>query len=261
MGKSTAMKHLAITWTDGTAEELKKFDFVFHISLKHVRTNKSLAKIIIEQHNGLEANKVTPAEIKCILEDKKIKTLQLIDGHDEYKCGINNDIDKAIERKSLWNCWVILTSRETEQIVPLKQYMDAEAEIKGFNRDNIEAFVTKSLGDKEKEIMEQVNSRKLHVDILAIPLFLHMICVLFICNVILPKTRSGVFQAIVERCVNRESIRNKGKKAMDNAKQALLRLGKLAWEGLNEPGIKLIFDKVWQQFYLFNITTTYFLLF
>ena len=156
---------------------------------------------------------------------------------------------------------MILTSRETEQIVPLKQYMDAEAEIKGFNRENIEAFVKKSLGDKEKEIMEQVNSRKLHVDILAIPLFLHMICVLFICNVILPKTRSGVFQAIVKRCVNRESIRNKGKKAVNNAKQALLRLGKIAWEGLNEPGIKLIFDKVWQQFYLFNITTTYFLLF
>ena len=29
MGKSTAMKHLAISWADGTAEELKKFDFVF----------------------------------------------------------------------------------------------------------------------------------------------------------------------------------------------------------------------------------------
>ena len=75
MGKSTAMKHLAITWADGTAEELKKFDFVFHISLKHVRTNKSLEKIIIEQHNSLEANKVTPAEIKCILEDKKLLRL------------------------------------------------------------------------------------------------------------------------------------------------------------------------------------------
>ena len=93
------MNHLAISWVDGTSEELKKFDFVFHISLKHVQTNKSIEKIIIDQHNGLEANKVTPAEIKSILEDEKIKTLLLIDGHDEYKCGMNTDIDKVIERK------------------------------------------------------------------------------------------------------------------------------------------------------------------
>ena len=133
----------------GTVHELKKFDFVFRISLKHIRTNKSLEKIIIEQHNGLEANKVTPAEIKCILEDEKIKTLLLIDGHDEYKCGINTDIDKAIEKKRLWNCWVILTSRETEQIVPPKQYMDAEAEIKGFSKVNIAAFIKKGTGRRE----------------------------------------------------------------------------------------------------------------
>ena len=44
MGKSTAMKHLAISWADGTAEELKKFDFVFHISLKLVRDNRSNRK-------------------------------------------------------------------------------------------------------------------------------------------------------------------------------------------------------------------------
>ena len=37
MGKSTTMKHLAISWADETSEELKKFDFVFHISLKQVK--------------------------------------------------------------------------------------------------------------------------------------------------------------------------------------------------------------------------------
>ena len=63
MGKSTAMKHLAITWADGTSEELKKFQFVFHISLKHVKDNSPIENIIIAQNIGLKANAVTPGEI------------------------------------------------------------------------------------------------------------------------------------------------------------------------------------------------------
>ena len=68
MGKSTAMKHLAISLADGTSEELKKFDFVFHITLKLVKKNSGfIQNIIIDQHGRLEA-KVEPAEIRSILE-------------------------------------------------------------------------------------------------------------------------------------------------------------------------------------------------
>ena len=256
MGKSTAMKHLAINWADGTADELKKFDFVFHISLKRVRTNKSLERIIIEQHNGLEANKVTPAEIMCILEDKKIKTLLLIDGHDEYKCGINTDIDKAIERKSLWNCSLIVTSRDTTQIQRLKKCMDAEVEIKGFDAWNIERYTEKLLGSEEKakKILEQATRRNIYNPstwswlpkkyLLSIPILLHMLCTLFHYNNTLPETKTGIIQEIVNRCINRESIRAKGEKALQNATSTLLKLGKLAWQGLITRGKKLIFDKV-----------------
>ena len=265
MGKSTAMKHLAISWADGTTDELNKFDFVFHISLKHVRTNKSLARIIIAQHNGLEANKVTPAEIECILEDKKIKTLLLIDGHDEYKCGINTDIDKAIERKSFWNCSLIVTSRDTTQIQRLKKCMDAEVEIQGFDVGNIERCAEKLLGSKEKAktFLGQAITRNIYPYnplqpslqlflqppttekcLLSIPILLHMLCTLFHYNKSLPETTTGIMQEIVNRCINRESIRAKGEKALQNATSTLIKLGKLAWQGLITQGKKLIFDKV-----------------
>ena len=68
MGKSTAMKHLAISWADGTVKKMKKFDFVFHISLKHVKDNSPLENIIVAQHKGLKANKVNPAEIRSVLD-------------------------------------------------------------------------------------------------------------------------------------------------------------------------------------------------
>ena len=93
MGKSTALKHLAVSWSDGTMNELAKFEFVFHIALKHVKDNSPIENIIIAQNNGLVANKVKPEEIKNILEGHTNcdgKVLLLIDGHDEYKPGTNS---------------------------------------------------------------------------------------------------------------------------------------------------------------------------
>ena len=110
------------------------------------------------QHSGLKANKVLPAEIKCILEgDTGSNILLLIDGHDEYKTGLNIDIDAAIKKESLWNCWIILTSRETEQIKEIKEYMDAEAELEGFDENNVKEYITKYLDDKSKtdELLSQ----------------------------------------------------------------------------------------------------------
>ena len=73
----------------GKSEELKKFHFVFHLALKHVKKNSgSIEDIIIAQHIRLKAKKVKPAEIRSILEGDTGKVLLLIDGHDEYKTGL-----------------------------------------------------------------------------------------------------------------------------------------------------------------------------
>ena len=84
-----------------------------------------MLKTIVAQYKGLKANKVHPSEIRSVLDgDTKTKVLLLIDGHDEYN-GCNNDIDEPIRKKQLWNCWIILTSRQTEDIKKLKENMDA----------------------------------------------------------------------------------------------------------------------------------------
>ena len=214
------MKHLAISWADGTEPELNKFQFVFHIALKHVKDNSPIENIIIAQHSGLKANKVQPTEIKSILEGDS-KVLLLIDGHDEYKTGRN----------------------------------DAEAEIRGFDAKNIETYVTKIMSNSQmtKEFFEhaskiglcgKVFGKKAYSPILTIPILLHMICVLYFTDQTLPTTRNAIIRAIANRCMDREAFRLKGQKAIDAAKRvALYNLGKLAWQGLNEPGKKLIFTK------------------
>ena len=62
------MKYLALSWAEGSDQDLQKMDFVFHIALKQVRDDTSIENIIIQQHPGLKANNVKPEEIKAILE-------------------------------------------------------------------------------------------------------------------------------------------------------------------------------------------------
>ena len=206
MGKSTAMKHLAITWADGTAEELKKFDFVFHISLKFVKDNSSIESLIIAQHSGLNSNEVTPEEVRSILKgESKTKVLLLIDGHDEYKTGRNTDIDKVIKKQSLWNCWVVLTSRETEQLYDVKQYMD-EVEIQGFDDRSVQDYVFRYMDDDRKavKLLKQVEAKGMlfYRSILNVPMLLNMVCSLFEgtdSDSMLPRTRTGLLGCIVQQ--------------------------------------------------------------
>ena len=263
MGKSTEMKHLAISWADGTSAELKKFDFVFHIALKHVKKNSGVIEdIIIAQHSRLKAKKVKPAEIRSILEGDTSKVLLLLDGHDEYKTGYNTDIDDAIRKESLGDIWMILTSRETEQLYDIKQYMDAEVEIRGFDSHSVKSYICQYMENDQKatELLKQAEARGMSFrgSILNIPMLLNMVCSLFDGDAsVLPTSRTGLMGSIVHRCVNREAIRSKEKRSVHQVKdifkleawpthlsEAFLKLGEIAWEKLNNPGKTLIFEKV-----------------
>ena len=263
IGKSTAMKHLSLIWTDGISEELEKFNFVFHLALKDVNKELSIEELIIKQHKGFVGNNVHPSEIKAIIEEQaEQKVLIILDGHDEYKRG-NKDIDDALKKEILRNCWFIVTSRESKELVEIRQYMDAEAKITGFDGASVKEYVTKYLGNKDKceELLRMAYScditwhefdntthRYLGINygILSIPILLHMICCLFLRKVSLPKLRTGIISAIVNRCVDWETIRNIGKKGRSKAVDtAIVKLGKLAMDGLQREYVQQSFDKVW----------------
>ena len=250
IGKSTALRHLALTWANGTIKELEQFDFVFHIALKDVKNNQPIENLIINQHKGLKSRNVSPTEIKEIIESDHHKMLFLLDGHDEYKPGTNSSIDSAIRKDSLEDCSLILTSRESKELPDIRWYMDAEAEITGFDADGIREYVTKYLGSKERkeELISQAKKCKLvtsdfsrgendgdnssDIDddqydfgILCIPFLLHMICALYLRKVSLPRTRTGIMSAIVERCPDWDEIRKTGQKKIKAVEDALVRLG------------------------------------
>ena len=247
------MKQLSLTWTDGH-EALRKFNFVFHIALKGVRGNQEIESIIVEQHAGLCGNNVQPHEIKTILEDKTLKVLIILDGHDEYKPGTNTNIDRMLTKQHLRNCWIVLTSRETKELATIREYLDAEAEIKGFDKRRVEEYITKYLGGKNQceELLKMAEKSRiinrrwpLHdFGILCIPILLHMICVLFITKVSLPKTKTGIISAIVKRCPDWDEIRKTGQKKVKAAEDALVKLGEFVLGKLLQGDKSQVFQKV-----------------
>ena len=67
VGKSTALKHMALQWADDESEHLKQFDFVFHIALRHVKKDDTIEGLILKQHK-LTGMDVQAAEIKAIID-------------------------------------------------------------------------------------------------------------------------------------------------------------------------------------------------
>ena len=99
----------------------------------------------------------------------------------------------------------MITSRETKEFVAVRDFMDANVEIMGFDEVRVKEYVSKYLHDKSDQFMKIVRTTnivtpnyfgdvdnfltgpKYDCGILHIPLFLHIACVLFVDKASLPK--------------------------------------------------------------------------
>ena len=235
------MKHFSRSWANNSVDELKNIDFLFHVSLNMVENDDDIEKIIIQQHKGLKGNGVQPEEMKVILQNRgKKKVIIILDGHDEYELGTNSDIDNLIKREYLRNCGIMLASRETDRLPEIREYMDTEVEITGFNEQGVEEYAAKYLGSpKCDELLQKTEKGKtkdtsLNYEILHIPIFLNMICTLFLKDAFseILKGTTAILSEVVNRCPKWEEIRKTGKKRINISTDAILKLGKLALRGL-----------------------------
>ncbi len=111
IGKTSSLGILALDWAENVRPELQQFQFAFLILLRYVEGNEPLEEIIMQQHGRLEIEKVSPSEVKSILQGQTNSNILLIfDGYDEYSKGRNDDIDKILENGKD-NCMIIISSR------------------------------------------------------------------------------------------------------------------------------------------------------
>ncbi len=259
IGKTTALKRLAMTWAKRESEELKPFDLVFYLALNSVQNNSTLEDLILQQHTALKNRKVSPCDVRNILEGEgHPRVLLLFDGYDEYKKGSNSHIDNVLtKRGSVPNCCVLVSSRDTKDIGELRQSMNREAQIAGFDPERVVEYITKFLGNEYLCLLLIQNAIKCGIagriwpydcGIMKIPMFLHMICVLFQRKIPIPGTKTGVVAAFVQGSTDWEAIpraeAKRDEERKDTLDEALRKLGKVAWERLKEKRKSLLFTKV-----------------
>ena len=233
------------------------FDFVFIIRLRKVDRNSSLAQVIIDQHEELDGE--DKEYIEALLSRKtKQKILLLLDGYDEYSAGANKSLDKAVE-SGIGKCFIILTSRpgtddsgdKTYVSKEIRDKMDGEVRIEGFNDKNKERFCTEYFGSKadSTKLLEQAY-RKLgknrYNELLSTPIVLLMICVLYEENGSLPDTRTKIYETVRELAMDRTTWKTFGCKSShvkDITKKTSV-LGKFAWKALKKDIQQLLLNKV-----------------
>ena len=216
--------------------------------------NKSLAELIIKQHGKLEG---TDCElINSILRGKtNHRVLLLLDGYDEYKPGINSDVDRAIEY-SIGNCFLILTSRpgrpsehETFISKEIRDKMDGEIIIEGFTEESVYTCGTKYLenGKKCQQMIKQAKEAGVY-PLLRVPIVLLMICVVFSLNNSLPETRTGLYEMIFEMTIETTALKTFSPSLYADVKDfldsLLYALGELSWKSLQSEVQQLLLKKV-----------------
>ena len=151
VGKSTVLKHLALTWAEDDAESLKKFRFVFYISLKNCNPDSDLETLIVEQHAVLKMNAVKPDELRSVLkETNQGNTLLLVDDFDVYQDGKYTSTIAAIQKDTFPNAYIVVGTRETEKVKHLRTYVDAEVELLGIDKSGVPNYLKNSLKGHER---------------------------------------------------------------------------------------------------------------
>ena len=246
MSKTSSMAMMALDWVKGK-EELNKFDFVFLIRLRYADKESSLAELIISQHNRLEVMEVKPENVKTILKGKtKHKTLLLLDGYDEYKPGMNKDIDNAIE-KTVGASILILTSRPGFLSKDIRDKMKNIATITGFNERNIIKSSELLLGSKEEaETMIKQAEKAGIYDLLHVPIILLFSCLVFTEHNSLPKSQTEIYKQIFKLLIDRSAEKDETLKNLDkdSLNDLLDMLGEASWNALQKETGELLLNKI-----------------
>ncbi len=143
------------------------------------------------------------------------------------------------------NCCVALTSRNSLQLADVRQYMDTEVEIIGFGEAGIGEYASKYLNDckKSENLVKHLHDTGTE-SIVKVPILLQMTCVLSEGKESLPSTKGGIIDAMIQRSIKKETIRNQRTTDHGHAQNSLLRLGKLAWNTLKQGTRQLLLEQV-----------------
>ena len=255
IGKSTFVTKLCLDWAEGGEERsvseesnvLKKFELVLSIKLRDVSHYQTLKDVIRCSDLLSKEDKHLADALHHYITEHQEKVLFVFDGYDEYGKGSDSEVYDVFKMDNLRDCCLLLTSR-CSQADDVREFADVQAEVTGFNTEDIKQYLAKQLGEAEAEELWKHLEKQRLTDTAKVPLLALFFTILWKKGKakFISKARTMVFIEIVQCILDY----GHGKcslpqfKTIEDSKDILLELGKVALDALLNDDLLFEYGKL-----------------
>ena len=253
IGKSTLTKKLAVDWSRGNKEILKKFAVVLLIKLRDVCNTKDFYVVLKKAKLLSGDNSVVFGQLYDYIRRNQQKVLLILDGYDEYSAEKSSPVHQIWEGSELRDCTLLVTTRPLKKD-ELRPGSHAQFEICGFDDWQVKKFALKFLRD-QTEVNKLTNflyERDLW-GLAEIPLLLLMLVLSWKKYQGSLTSRSDLYYKFCQTLLDHVTAKRSDEtpRSMDEYREDLVKLGELAWQALLNDCLYFKLSNVPEDIWLF----------
>ena len=234
IGKSTLTKKLAVDWSRGNKEILKKFAVVLLIKLRDVCNTQDFCAMLKKAELLSAGDPMVFNQLYDYILHNQQKVLLILDGYDEYSAEKSSPVHLIWKGSQLRDCTLLVTTRPVKKD-ELRPGSQAQFEISGFNHWQVERFALKFLRDRSKveKFTDFLNDYDLE-DLAEIPLLLLMLVLSWKKYQGPLTSRSDLYCKFCQTLLDHVTAKTSDEtlRSMDEYREDLVKLGELAWQAL-----------------------------
>ena len=236
IGKSTLTKKLAVDWSRGNKEILKKFAVVLLIKLRDVCNTQDFCAMLQKAELLSAGDPMVFSQLYDYILRNQQKVLLILDGYDEYSAETSSPVHQIWKGSHLRDCTLLITTRPRKKD-ELRPGSHTQFEINGFNEWQVKTFALKFLCDQTEvnKFTNFLSGRDLW-DLAEIPLLLLMLVLSWNVNDYQGPSASRALlysnfcQTLLDHVTTKTS--DSTFRSIDEYKEDLAKLGELAWQAL-----------------------------
>ena len=248
IGKSTLTKKLAVDWSRGNKEILKKFAVVLLIKLRDVCNTQDFCAMLQKAELLSAGDPMVFGQLYEYILCNQEKVLLMLDGYDEYSAEISSPVHQIWKGSLLRDCTLLVTTRPRKKD-ELRPGSHTQFEINGFDQWQVKTFARKFLRDQTEvfKFTDFLDGRDLW-DLAEIPLLLLMLVLSWKDSDYQgPSTsRADVYNSFCQTLLDHVTAKTSDEtfRSVDEYREDLAKLGELAWQALLNDCLYLKLSKL-----------------
>ena len=234
IGKSALTKKLAVDWSRGNKEILKKFAVVLLIKLRDVGNTQDFCDVLQKAELLSSGDSMVFNQLYDYILRNQQKVLLILDGYDEYSAETSSPVHQIWKGSQLRDCTLLVTTRPRKRD-ELRPGSHAQFEVNGFDRWQVDTFARKFLRYQTEVLKFTYFLDERHLWGLAkIPLLLLMLVLTWKNYQESLTSRSDLYYKFCQTLLDHVTAKTSDEtlRSIDEYREDLVKLGENAWQAL-----------------------------